>query len=310
MKLRFFAKLFFACLFFGNIAFQNAAAQDGETKLLALVIGNSAYSGGKLDGPRSDAIDMADVLKNIGFKISNKEIADLDRAAMYNAAQDFLNSVDEKTVAVIYYSGHGLEDNQNNFLVPVDAKLESIGDVEPQLMSLNWLLDRLDRREARAKIVILDACRDMPMALRFKKKSTGQTGGLATIKNMIGTRVIYATSPNSVAIPARPGERNSVFTAALLRAIRERQTTFDAVIVRAAQLTHDATQSRQHPWSTGNIVSFPMRNNTETNPLMASPEIIQSPPVVEPLEVKTQPCNLVSQQVLLNGVVTWKKVCS
>lgn len=303
-----FPKVLLALAFLSGASSQFAAAQDGETKMLALVIGNSAYAGGKLDGPTYDAADMAVVLQNIGFKISNGKVADLDRAAMYKVAQEFLNAIDENTVAVVYYSGHGLEDNHVNFLVPVDAKLESIGDVPTQLMPLDWLLTRLNQREARAKIVILDACRDMPMALKFK--SIGQKSGLASIKDMIGTRVIYATSPNSVAIPAAPGERNSVFTAALLRAIRERQTTFDAVIVRAAQLTAEATKKRQSPWSTGNIVSFPMENIAHTNPLIRPPEVTQVAPEGPRFAVQSAPCTEVSQQVILNGRVTWKKVCN
>ncbi len=286
------------------IACGSTAADGAEgTKLLALVVGNSAYAGGELAGPAHDAEDMAKVLSGIGFKVINKNMTNLDRDGMFSAIEHFVTAVDEKTIAVVYYSGHGLEDANQNYLVPVDARLKSYGDIATQLVPLDGILTRLGRREALARLIILDACRDMPIAIKYK--SGGERRGLAEIKYMEGVRIIYAASPNSVAIPAGPGERNSVFTASLLRAIRERQGTFDAILVRAAQLTREATGRRQEPWSSGPITTLPLKAAPGVNPLAQQPDVR----LAENKPAKPANCVEVSQQVIVNGIASWRKVC-
>ncbi|MEX3901332.1 MULTISPECIES: caspase family protein [Paraburkholderia] len=89
----------------------NGEPETESRKFLALVIGNSAYQGGILNGPDNDARDMASALHDIGFQISNDgNIPNLNQASMNSVIQNFLERVDENTVAIVYYSGHGIED--------------------------------------------------------------------------------------------------------------------------------------------------------------------------------------------------------
>jgi uncharacterized caspase-like protein len=291
-------------------ALAQAEVPKKETKLLALIIGNSAYRGSEnaLVGPDNDAKDMARVLRRIGFKISNENtLTNLDRNALEDAATAFIEQVDAETIALVFYSGHGLEDAGKNYLVPVDANIQRYSDVASQLIGLDWILERLSQREARTSLVILDACRLMPAGLRYKK--AGQRGGLAAINKLpAGTLVVYAASPDSAAMAAAPGERNSVFTSNLLRAIEEKNTTFGAIISRAAYLTKRATNKQQSPWASGIILTedfdAPKAANAFTQNYTVhaeAPKLIQS---------KSSPaCVEISEQLIVNGISTWSKKC-
>lgn len=306
-----FMQIFKACvvllIFFSSFAFSQIAASSSNIKYLALVIGNSKYSDEVLHGPDNDANDMAKVFSDLGFEISNSgNIINLNRISMDSALKTFIDKVDKNTIAVIYYSGHGLEDEElkKNFLVPTDVNLKTYDDMETQLVSLDNLILRLGKREARNKIVILDACRNMPQSLRYK--SFGKSAGLGETKIQPGTAVIYAASPGSTARAASESERNSVFTAALLQAIREKQhDTFSDIINRAAELTLEITNDKQHPWFSGHLGMFkmPSRNLIDL-PLT---DIV---PVKPDTNESSNSCKeFVTEQIVANGKTTYKRKC-
>jgi hypothetical protein len=147
----------------------------------------------------------------------------------------------------------------------------------------------------------------MPQALRYK--SLGETGGLAEVKNLRpGTRVIYAASPESTAMSAPAGQRNSVFTAALLKSIGEKHATFEDIINRAAELTLAATNKKQYPWSSGNLgMSFKVVPQLPANPL--SQERADTLPLSRLTEKKSpnSSCQEISEQTIVNGVSTWNQ---
>jgi formylglycine-generating enzyme required for sulfatase activity len=249
-------------------------------KFLALVIGVSNYGNAQvkargtaapvpipsLPGPREDAQDIASLVRQMGFVISNeKQMFDLDRSAMQREISRFVSQLDEQTVALVYYSGHGLENQNENFLVPRSANLESVDDLRGQLISLNEMLRDMGNSRAKARIVILDACRNFP-DLEGGTKTIGETGGFGEVKIGAGLRLVYAAEPGQRALPARSGERNSVFTRALLSAVREPALgTFDQVIHRAGEITQELTRrsdgsSFQQPWIAGSAgMTFRLR---------------------------------------------------
>ena len=295
-----------------NFVFSQAQPENHHDKLLALVIGNSDYNEGHLSGPDNDSKDMATALQGIGFKISNSgKITNLHRNEMISVTEDFMDKVDKDTVAIVYYSGHGVEDvdNHKNYLVPIDASFDSGGDWTKRLVSLDEIIRRLGQREARTKLIILDACRNMPPALRYK--SFGDSGGLAPVEVGPGTRIVYAAAPTKTALSALPGQRNSVFTAALLQAIKEKPASFDDLIANAASITINNTGHRQTPWATGDVIfSFKFSPQTATNPFSqpANGRLPRSVEVSRPS--KSEPCKEVSEQIIENGVSTWTKVCA
>lgn len=296
---------------------QLARAQSAPvTKYRALVVGNSAYTTGKLSGPDNDAHDIAEAFTGIGFTVVNaSSMINLNRDQMLDAIKGFMQEIDHDTVAIVYYSGHGIEDNNTNYLVPVDANLTRYSDIDAQLVSLDLILKRFAQREARTRIVILDACRDLPLALRYTK-SSGEKGGLAAVLNLRpGTSIFYATAPNNVAIAAMQSQRNSVFTSALLLAIEKKPPTFLELVVTAARLTYEMTGKKQSPWISGELqmAAFQLLNgagqHASINPLAQAPAV----QLGSTLETSPNPpaigCSEISEQIVENGISTWHKKC-
>lgn len=245
------------------LASSGAFAEKAQPpRLLALVIGNASYSGdSSLPGADKDAEDIASLLAGEGFEIVNRQnFKNLGRAAMAGAIRSFADKIDGNTIAVVYYSGHGIEDQNQNYLVPVDANIQNVNDIQLQLIALDGIIRQLNRQEAKAAIIILDACRNMPMALKFKSTNSGGLREVVDFKH--GMRIVFAASPGKTAMAAAPGQRNSVFTASLLNAAREDLSTFNDVLNRAAELTLEATDGRQAPWISGSLgMSFRIRSH-------------------------------------------------
>ena len=108
----------------------SSVADTGEPRV-ALVIGNSNYqSAPKLANPGNDAQSMAQMLNSAGFEVT--QAIDLNRDEMVKAVQDFSASVaahGPKTVAMVYYAGHGVQVAGENYLIPVDAKVDTPSDL-------------------------------------------------------------------------------------------------------------------------------------------------------------------------------------
>ena len=226
------------------------AAPEAPARFVALVIGNSLYRDAKLAGADNDAADMADLLARSGFQVSNLgRLTDLKKDVMQAEIERFIQSVDRQTFVVVYYSGHGIELSGQNYLVPVDADGTSL----LQLVALDDVRRRLEQREARTQMLILDACRTAPAYLRYLKKSL-TSDGLARITDLgPGTRIVYAASPGQAALSAPAGARNSVFTGALISSAAD-GGSFDEVLHRAAEKTETDTGSKQRPWIEGHVV--------------------------------------------------------
>ena len=285
------------------------------TKYRALVMGNSSYSSDRLSGPDNDARDMAKALVGIGFTVVNaSSMINLKRDQMVHAMENFMQEVDSDTVAIVYYSGHGVEDNNKNYLVPVDAVLKKYADIDEQLLPLDEILKRLAQREAKTRIVILDACRDLPLALKYTK-SFGDKGGLSVVKNLgPGTTIFFATAPNKVAISAMQSQRNSVFTSALLSAIEKKPATFMELFITAAMSTFKMTGEKQSPWISGELqmAAFQLHGagqHASANPLTQVPALqIGSAPNTG-TSLPALGCSEISEQIVVNGIATWRKKC-
>lgn len=314
-----FANVIFAVMvLFSTVGNMQLAWAQGipVTKYRALVIGNSAYLPDRLSGPDNDANDIAAVFGEIGFTVVNAALmTNLSRSQMEGVIEGFMQEVDRNTVAIVYYSGHGVEDDNKNYLVPVDAALKNYADIEKQLISLDAILKRFAQREARTRVVILDACRDLPLALKYTK-SFDAKGGLAAVKELgPGTSIVYATSPNRVAIAATQSQRNSVFTSALLSAIKQKPPTFLDLLVTAAKSTYEMTGMKQSPWLSGELqmAAFQLHGAGQHSPLNPLTQL----PAEQPRSAaNTRPeliplgCNEISEQITKNGVVTWRKRCT
>ena len=229
---------------------------------VALVIGNSAYARVRpLPNPTNDARAMAKSLREIGFVVT--EGTDLDRAAMQATIRDFLRDAAQSQVAVVYYAGHGVQVDGRNYLVPVDIQLQGSGGLTDTMMDLDTIMAGLDD-QVRTNILILDACRNNPMAPRVA--STGPTrdieagsSGLAAPTTLgngatfgAGTLIAFATAPGQVALDGEG--TNSPFSAALTRHIGTPGLEVQQMLTRVRAEVVAATKGKQVPWSNSSLL--------------------------------------------------------
>jgi len=185
-------------------------------KRVALVIGNSAYQKvAKLSNPANDAAAVASMLKAAGFD-SVESKSNLSVNEMRKALRDFGNKSRDADMAVVYYAGHGIELDGTNYLIPVDATLETDADVLDEALALDRVLFAVEPAK-QLRLVILDACRDNPFAKTMKRTVASRAIGRGLAK-------VEPTSPNTmIAFAAKAGStasdgdsKNSPFAAALV----------------------------------------------------------------------------------------------
>jgi hypothetical protein len=225
-----------------------ATAADARGQRIALVIGNGNYQYAdlpKLANPTNDAEDMARVLRGFGFEVIERKNQTLE--GMNRAISEFGSKIGGSEVALFYYAGHGIQVKNQNYLVPVNAKIESEAAVPYQGVSLNQVLDEMDNGKSSANIVILDACRNNPITGKFR---SGQSRGLAIPTSAPkGTVIVYATDPGNVASDGTG--RNGLFTAGLLTAFKGKDLTLDGVLTAASAEVEKASRGAQTPYVNG-----------------------------------------------------------
>ena len=152
------------CRIFAVAAVVLLAAPAMAQKRVALVVGNSAYvNATALANPANDANDVAATLRDAGFEVILG--LDLDKRGFEVKVRDFARALDQADVALFFYAGHGLQASGRNYLVPIDAQLKSERDLDFEGMSADFVLRQMElERAGKTNIVLLDACRDNPLA--------------------------------------------------------------------------------------------------------------------------------------------------
>ena len=227
-------------------------AQAG--KRVALVMGNSAYvNAPALPNPRNDAEDMAAALERLGFEVIRG--MDLDREGMEDVVDRFGAAADGADLALVFYAGHGIQVAGENYALPVDAHLRSERDLR-RAMPLSWLVQEAGRAQ-QLGLVILDACRNNPLADEMKQ-GLGATRafvvgrGLARLEDApTNTLIAYATSADATADDG--SDRNSPYTAALLRHIPTAGLEIRQLFGRVRDSVMEATNNGQTPFTYGSL---------------------------------------------------------
>ena len=218
---------------------------------LALVIGQSAYrSVPALPNPANDARAVTKLLTDSGFEVSTA--ADLSQGQMREAVSDFAGKVAAKgadTVALVFYAGHGLQIDGENFLVPIDIDPKREADIPIQAVRLNDILNTLTSVPSKMRILMLDACRNNPFP---DLKTAGS--GLALVDAKIGapgTFLSFSTSPGAVAEDGSGS--NSPYTTALLTAGKEQNIPIEETFKRVRLAVNKVTEGRQTPWDSSSL---------------------------------------------------------
>ena len=220
---------------------------------VALVIGNATYAHApRLANPLNDAADIGASLARLGFAVTKLENADY--ATLRQGLLAFTRAASAAEVAIVFYAGHGIEVDQRNFLVPVDARLSSDQDVEFETVPLE-LVTRSVARASGLRLVILDACRENPFAASMQRagatRSIGR--GLARIEPAGETLVAYASKEGTV---AADGEgRNSPYSAALLEHLEEPGLEVGLLFRKVRDAVLASTGGRQEPFVYGSLSS-------------------------------------------------------
>jgi hypothetical protein len=216
-----------------------------DERRIALVIGNSEYRYvGKLDNPVNDAKLMAGALKELGFQlVGDGPLLDLDKPAFDSAVQNFGILLQGADVGLFYYAGHGMQVNNSNYLVPVNANTTRAEDVDFEMVNATLVLGQMEAAGTKLNVVMLDACRNNPFGGRGLRTVTG---GLAQMQAPAGTIISYATQPGNVAQDGADGD--SPYTKALAEIIRKPGLdvfqTFNQVGLEVKRVTEGA----QQPW--------------------------------------------------------------
>ena len=225
-----------------------------DEKRFALVIGNSNYpkSIGVLKNPVNDATDFAKELQLSNFDVqllTNATYGQM-RAAMLKFKEKVDANERDKTVALFYFAGHGLQHEDENYLVPVDAMVEFEDDIPRYCFAVQrMVLANMERSNSRMNIVILDACRNNPFPALTR--SLGEQG-LGDMRRARGSFMAFATAPGSVASDGTG--RNGLYTQELIKAVRKPGLTIEQVFKEVRANVLRLSGNRQNTWDSSNII--------------------------------------------------------
>jgi len=229
---------------------------SAASERVALVVGNGAYRHTTaIERAKPDAQALAAALTSAGFEVSAAE--DLDRASMERVLRDFVRKAEGAKVVLLFYAGHGLQVDGRNHLVPIDAKLNAVADLNTETLKLDDILESV-RDASRANIVILDACRDNPLARGLAgRPDAAKVGailpGLGAFPPAgAGMVIAYSSAPGAAA----PYEdcSDSAFSRSLVKHITVLGLEVRQMLTRVRADVAASTRNRQLPWDSSSLL--------------------------------------------------------
>ncbi|WP_271601714.1 caspase family protein [Bradyrhizobium sp. CCBAU 45384] len=235
-------------------AFANVAplAEAAEAKRVALVIGNGAYRNvPALLNPPNDANDIAAALRRLGFTVSLATNASFDemRRGLIALGREAAGA----DMAAVYFAGHGMEINGENWLIPVDAELKRDTDAANEAINLQSVMLQVSSTTSLG-LVILDACRNNPFAAKMNRSiatRAAPVSGLGRIEPVGNVLVAYAARDGTTALDG--DARNSPFAAALLRNIEAPGVEVTFMFRNVRDDVMEATRNAQQPFVYGSL---------------------------------------------------------
>jgi hypothetical protein len=230
----------------------NAVRLPSSGPRLALVIGNSKYGAslGDLANPANDAATMTRALGTVGFQV--EMLVDADQKAIKRAIARFgeqLRAAGPGSTGLFFYAGHGIQSRGTNYLIPIGAAIEAEADVDLESVAADTVLLQMEEAGSSTNIVILDACRNMPVSRSFRSG----TRGLARMEAPNGSFVAYSTAPGSVA--ADGDGKNSPFVTALAQQISRKGQPIEVIFRDVRRTVLESTGGKQTPWDSSSLIS-------------------------------------------------------
>src|SRR4030081_2229709 len=263
-----------------------SVAADNRGDRFALVIGNSKYPDAEapLREPISDARGVAEELMRDGFNVEVGE--NLTGDGMRRAFDHLYGRIKPGSVALIFFSGFGIQSSRQSYMIPVDAQIWTEADVRRDGVSLESVLGEIHSRGAGVKIALIDASRRNPFERRFRSFSAG----LAPVIAPNGTLVMYSAALSSVI--SDNGGDHSLFVQELLKEIRVPDLMAEETLNRTRVGVTRASGSEQVPWISSSLAEdfsfIPGASGRPSGPAVATlPSPEPSPlPRVDPAPAK------------------------
>ena len=232
---------------FAQGARPSSVASVVRERRVALVIGNGDYKRApRLENARNDARDMCLVLGKLGFEADCYENLRTKRE-MKDAVIRFTQKLaGSNVISLVFYAGHGMQVKGENYLIPTDVDLKTEADIDDESLNVGYLMAQLDNSKNSFNMVILDACRNNPMA-RGWRSSAGR--GLASIDAPVGSVIIFSTAPGREASDGVG--RNSIFTKHLLSTLPQPKLPLEEMIKQVSRkVTEESAKNgfSQTPW--------------------------------------------------------------
>jgi WD40 repeat protein len=215
----------------------------------ALVIGNGAYPEERLANAVNDAEAVARTLEEVGFSV--KLVRNGDKRTIEDELEAFSRRLVPGEIGLFYFSGHGVQVEGENYLVPVNAQLNRQTDTQYDAVPLGKVISKLETSSATSRIIVLDACRNNPFYRRWPSTARGgATRGLATplTSGSAGTFIAFSTAPGKEAADGIGNGPNSPFTTHLLRHLRTPNLEVANLFRRVRNDVMQATSHKQIPW--------------------------------------------------------------
>ncbi|MGH6925593.1 MAG: caspase family protein [Propylenella sp.] len=229
---------------------------------LALVVGNSAYGQvGDLPNAERDAALIASRLEALGVEVhlhTNLEKHGMD--CVFQAFVHRLREVGSADTVIFYFAGHGYQDGETNYLLPIIAKGSPFDSIPLQGMMEE--LSGLSRR----RLVFLDACRESFNAERVEDGLMRARGlqadqrpkvrsGLADFAVDDETFISFSAAPGKTASDGVGGCPNSPYATALSRFINEVDLPLTVMMARVRNSVLHDTNETQKTWDSSSLES-------------------------------------------------------
>ena len=211
---------------------------------VALVIGNKDYHDAPLQNPVNDANDLSDALDQLGFDVIKR--INVTHREMERSLREFKQKITPNGVALFYYSGHGVQINGRNYLLPVGQTIYGPEEIRFKSVQADFVLAKMESAGSKVNIVILDACRNNP-----SKGLKGAGQGLAAM-DAEGAFIAYSTGPGRFALD-NARERNGLYTKNLLKTLQTPGLTIEELFRRVRYNVTKESDKQQIPWTASGL---------------------------------------------------------
>ncbi len=237
-----------SCLILLTIFIPSLLWAQSYQKRLALVVGNSNYEhGGSLPNPVNDAKAISVALQSVGFEVMSYE--NVTQKELKMAINSFGQKLKGYEVGVFYYAGHGIQNKGMNYMIPIEADLQTEAQVEFDCVAADRVLAYMDAAQVKVNVIIMDACRNNPFERSWNRSANGN--GLAMMNAPTGSLIAYATAPGRVASDGTGS--NGLYTSALLKYLGDPKLSIEQVFKKVRTEVTEKSMGAQVPWETTSL---------------------------------------------------------